>query len=166
MAEPVGHVTGFERSSLERCIAVLSAGASYGLEMSSVQEVVPVRPLTRVFHAPKELCGVMSLRGDVLPVVDLAQLLGGAATPSGLESTRIVVLRETTGKKRRLGLLVESLGGLREIPEAFLTAVPSTIPEPVRELIKGVLVDPPPCCVLDASAIFRAPALMAFGAEE
>jgi purine-binding chemotaxis protein CheW len=145
-----------------RCIAVSVGGALYGLPMADVQEVIGMRPLTRVFHAPPVLAGVTSLRGDVLPVIDLGLLLGTAeASVAGGRDARIVVVREAGGARRRAGLRVDELRGLRELPEAELSPAPATASDRVRGLVMGVIAAAPPCSVLDVGAILDAPELAA-----
>jgi len=41
-----------EAPSRGRCMCVSVAAASYGLPLENVQEVIGVRPVTRVFHGP------------------------------------------------------------------------------------------------------------------
>jgi purine-binding chemotaxis protein CheW len=49
----------------------------YGLPLSSVREVVvPPGRFTRVPRAPAAISGVMNLRGRVVTVVEMRQLLG------------------------------------------------------------------------------------------
>ncbi len=141
-----------------RCIAVVVGGSLYGLPMDQVQEVMGLRPLTRVFHAPALLAGVTSLRGEVLPVIDLALLLGVEAGGSAASDARIVVVRETAGK-RRAGLRVDELAGMRELPEDGLAPVPSTTGDRVRRVLAGVVPSAPPCSILDVTAIFDSPEL-------
>ena len=123
-----------------------------------------MRPLTRVFHAPEVVAGVTSLRGDVLPVLDLGALLG--STTAGLgHNARIVVVREATGGRRRAGLSVDDLAGLRDVPPEGLAPTPSTLPDPARELVKGIIPAPPPCAILSITGLLESPgvARMAIG---
>ncbi|MCA9593086.1 MAG: chemotaxis protein CheW [Myxococcales bacterium] len=152
--------------SLDRCISVRVAGALYGLRVEEVQEVIGTRPITRVFHAPAALAGVTSLRGDVLPVLDLGVLLGGDGGLASTPEVRIVVVREKAGARRRAGLRVDALGGLRDLPPEGLAPVPTTAAERVRDLAIGVIASPPPCTVLGVSALFDAPELAALAGGE
>jgi len=168
MADERGSATESERaknlSARDRCIAVRVGDALYGLPVDHVQEVISLRPVTRVFHAPPALAGVTNLRGDVLPVLDLGVLLG--AEPTALTAdARIVVVRERSGQKRRAGLRVDELRGLRDLPEA-LTAAPSTTGDRTREAIRGVIPEPPPCAVLDVPVLFDSPALAELSGRE
>lgn len=48
----------------------------YGIELTDVREVVPDPLLTPVPGAPPAVLGVANLRGEVVPVLDTAALLG------------------------------------------------------------------------------------------
>ncbi len=154
-----------DRSRESRCIAVRIRDGLYGLMVEEVQEVIGMRPVTKVFHSADAIHGVTSLRGEVLPVIDVGVLLGGEPASAANQSARIVVVREPGERHRRAGLLIDALGGLRELPNGGLAEVPSTASEAVRELVVGVIATPPPCSVLSTSAVFDAPVLAAFSGE-
>jgi purine-binding chemotaxis protein CheW len=140
-------------------MVVTIAGSRYGLPLESVQEVIAPRPLARVFHAPPLMAGVINLRGEVLPVLEPALLLGGS--PIADLDGRVVVVREAGSGGRRAGLRVTELLGLRELGEQGLSPVPSTLPPAVAALLLGVLPEPPACAVLDIVALLEVPELAA-----
>ncbi len=142
-----------------RCVAVRVGEALYGLDVDEVKEVVDPRPLTRVFHAPPAMAGVASLRGEVLPVIDLGVLLGRDPRASEREG-RIVVVRERGGERRSAGLWVDELGGLRDVPESGLADLPPSITASLGEIALGMIPDPPPCTVLSVTAVLGAPELV------
>jgi purine-binding chemotaxis protein CheW len=139
------------------CVSV--AASNYGLPLENVQEVIGVRPLTRVFHAPVTLAGIINLRGEVLPVLDLSQLLRSEAPTPKQGEARIVVVREVSGLKRRAGLRVDALLGLLDVPAAGLTMAPSSISSSIRALVVGVIPTSPPCAVLDVTSLLGVPEL-------
>jgi purine-binding chemotaxis protein CheW len=139
------------------CVSVGSA--SYGLPLENVQEVIGVRAVTRVFHAPSALAGIINLRGEVLPILDLPVLLGSVAQAAKLSDARIVVVREVSGLKRRAGLRVDALLGLVDIPLSGLATVPSSIAPAIRSLVLGVIPTSPPCAVLEVASLLGAPEL-------
>src|SRR5262245_53808328 len=61
------------------------------LPIADVRETLPVPPITRVFLVPPCLAGVFSLRGVIVPVIDLGVLLGVGATAVGDDSKVVVV---------------------------------------------------------------------------
>ena len=142
-------------------ICVEVAGSAYGIAVAEVQEVLGYRTPTRVFHAPSALAGITSLRGEVLPIIDLASLLDGAAE-SRVEALepRVVVVRELAGARRRAGLKVDALLGLRDAPPEAHSAVPPTIAARLGELVQSVVSEPAPAfALLSIAGIFNAPAL-------
>lgn len=83
------------------------AGRRFGLAAERVSEVVRRPAVTRVPHAPASLRGVTSLRGKVLPVVSLGELLGveGGSDEAG---GRLIVLDDG----EPLALAVDEVLGL------------------------------------------------------
>ena len=141
-------------------ICVEVAGSAYGIAVADVQEVLGYRTPTRVFHAPKALAGVTNLRGEVLPVIDLASLLHGEAdTRAEPTEPRVVVVRERTGAKRRVGLKVDALLGLREVPAGGHGEVPAAVAARLGDLVIGVVSEPSPAfALLSVEGILNAPA--------
>jgi len=141
-------------------ICVEVAGSAYGIAVADVQEVVGYRTPTRVFHAPKALAGVTNLRGDVLPIIDLASLLQGDSEPrTEAAEPRVVVVRERGGAKRRVGLKVDALLGLREVPPGGHGEVPAAVQARLGGLVIGVVSDPAPAfALLSIEGILNAPA--------
>ncbi len=85
----------------------------YALELLKVQEVVLPTTLLPLRGAPRHMLGVMNLRGQVVPVIDLGLFLGREAIQSdGL--TRIVVLEEDG---ETLGLRVSAVEDVANIAE-------------------------------------------------
>lgn len=142
-----------QASAKPRCMEVSLSGALYGLDLEHVKEVLALRPMSRVFHAPAAIAGVANLRGEVLTVVDLGVLLAGESSPRD-SASRIVVLRDEGEPRRLAGVLVDRLGALREMPPEGLVAVPTTLPLRAARLVRGVIASPPPCTVIDVGQVF------------
>lgn len=89
-------------------------GDAYLVALDQVREVAAVPALTRVPGAEPWLLGLSNLRGEVLPIVDLAALLGvGAAAAAA--GNRVLVLNHADVP---VGVLVESVAGLLEFGPA------------------------------------------------
>jgi purine-binding chemotaxis protein CheW len=131
------------------------------LPIGDVRETLTLRPITRVFLTPACLAGIFSLRGDIVPVVDLGILLGLAATVPG-DDSRIVVL-ERGGKVA--GVVVDRLRELRTIDDA-LEPPPPTVAADVAGLLLGVAATPTGTVrVLDLDAILGCEPMRALAAS-
>ncbi|NPV92028.1 MAG: purine-binding chemotaxis protein CheW [Firmicutes bacterium] len=64
----------------------------YAIDILSVQEINRVLPITRIPNAPHYVVGVINLRGNVIPVIDLHQRLN-IQTQENTEQTRIIILK-------------------------------------------------------------------------
>ncbi len=95
----------------------------YGLPLDAVREIVvsPVR-YTRVPRAHAAVKGVMTLRGRVVPVVDLARLLKTKVAP--VVEGKVVLLELP---RRDLGLLVSDVEGIESIDKVGPQARPSPL---------------------------------------
>lgn len=133
-------------------------GQELAIPIEDVRETVPVQPVTRVFLTPPCLAGVFSLRGEIVPALDLAVLLGLARTEVGADS-KIVVIEHATGTA---GIIVDGLRDLRTI-EA-LDPPPTSLGPHVAALLLGVAATPTGTVrVLDAQAVLTAEPLRALG---
>jgi purine-binding chemotaxis protein CheW len=102
-------------------VVVRLGAAEYAIPGDRVREVLRAPHITRVPFAPRPLCGVAALRGELLSVFDLGAALGGAgAAPEG----RMVVV-EDPADGSRVGLLVDGV--------AMLLEGPFDAPEPLPE---------------------------------
>ncbi len=101
------------------CLRML--GGRYAFEAPLVTEVVRVGPLTRLPAAPSFLPGVFTHRGEVLPVLDVGQLVGHAAIPIRA-STRAALVHCGPWK---VAVVSESVEGLVAIPRRSLEPPPA-----------------------------------------
>ena len=115
----------------------------YGLPLDAVREIIvaPER-YTRVPHAQDSMRGVMTLRGRVVPVVDLGRLL---RLPGELLSGGRVVLLELS--RRELGLLVSGVDGIENVEKVSSEAHTSRM---VRGLAR---VGPLTITILDVAGL-------------
>lgn len=140
-------------------ICVEIAGAAYGIFVAEVQEVIGFRTPTRVFHAPAVVAGITSLRGEVLPVLDVARLFEASSeNRQAPVDPRVVVVRELVGARRRAGLKVDALLGLRQIPEQGHQPPPETVAARHGSLIVGVVGEAPAFALLSVPSILDAAA--------
>jgi len=96
-------------------------GGRYAFEAPLVTEVVRLGPLTRLPAAPAFLPGVFTHRGEVLPVLDIVQLVGqGAVTIR--PSTRVAIVHCGPW---RVAVVSDSVEGLVAIPRRTLEPPPA-----------------------------------------
>lgn len=80
---------------------------TFAVPVSSVQEILDMRPIARLPHAPDYLLGIIDVRGRSVPVIDLRAKLGLQAVAT-TDATRILVLEvEIADRQLMLGLVAD-----------------------------------------------------------
>lgn len=79
--------------------------AKYGIEAAVVQELFFLPKITPIPEAPVGIMGVINLRNEVLPIIDLHQWLGRRSPVYKLSDSIIVVQTE----QQRVGILVNQV---------------------------------------------------------
>ncbi|HEU0013693.1 MAG TPA: chemotaxis protein CheW [Longimicrobium sp.] len=110
-------------------------GQEFGLDVFSVQEILPWRGVTAVPRAPAFVEGVLDVRGSVVPVVDLRRRFE-LVDPAHDEDTRIVLV-EYGGD--RLGLVVDAVTEVLRVPETAISPPPSYIKGLAAEFVRGIV---------------------------
>lgn len=105
----------------------------YGVEISSVQEIIRVGHITAVPNAPEYVQGVINLRGRILPVLNLRRKFNLPDVQFTKESRIMVV--ESGG--RVLGLIVDGVSQVIKIPLASLEAPPGEVEE-TKSYVRGI----------------------------
>ena len=95
-----------------------------GLAMSSLEEVVPFESVTPIPLTPPWLRGVFSLRGRVLPVIDLGLRLGFSHCETGRRSCVLVLAIDVAGIALTAGILVDEVLELLELGAADIETPP------------------------------------------
>ena len=130
-------------------VCFLAHGQEFAAPVDAVSETTPLRPLTRVFHTEPFIAGVMSLRGEIVAVLDLGLFLG--LGPTDLASGVVLV---RSGRKRA-GLLAERMSEVRELSDDAIGPVPQLVPDEQAPFFRGVASLPHgPVVVLDVERIF------------
>jgi purine-binding chemotaxis protein CheW len=91
------------------CLLLYQTGETqYGLHLDSVEQVVRAVYITPITGVPSSVCGIVKVRGELLPVIDLRADQNVGFRPVSLTDQLIIVHTRT----RRLVLLVEAVLGL------------------------------------------------------
>lgn len=115
-----GGVASAELDSLRQLLTFSIAGTPYAVPVESVREIVRMRPITPVPRTNSHVRGVISLRGEIIQVVDLRLRLGLPAAEV-TRSSRIVVIHGDD--ERVAGMLVDAVNEvLRVTEDAILPA--------------------------------------------
>jgi purine-binding chemotaxis protein CheW len=106
----------------------------FGVELLKVQEVIRFLELTEIPLAPRDISGLMNLRGQIVTGIDLRRRLDLDDRPEGSIPMNVVI-RSAGGA---VSLLVDEIGDVVEVDEDSFEPPPETLQGKVREVILGV----------------------------
>ena len=117
-------------------------GETFALPIDRVREVVEFRGLTRVPRARPYVRGLLNLRGNVVPVVDLRSKLGMGETPSTVDTCVIVVELELGARHLIVGALADAVREVKTLDDgAPIEGVPEYGLEVPAEFLQGIVRD-------------------------
>lgn len=120
--------------ALREYVTFLLGGEEYGLAIEQVREILRPPPITEVPRAPGHVLGVITLRGEVVPVLDARRCLSLPPAAPGPRS-RIVVC---DGAEGRVGLLVDSVSQVVRLPAGAIEPRPPGVGGAAAEAIAGI----------------------------
>ena len=106
----------------------------FGVEIACVEGIVKLQEITRVPNSPDFIEGITSLRGTVLPVMDLAKRFGMEAIKRSGESRIVVIL--FGGQK--IGLVVSSVSEVVTFDDSIIEPPPPLVSSINTEYISGI----------------------------
>ncbi|AFM22312.1 MAG TPA: chemotaxis protein CheW [Acetomicrobium flavidum] len=125
----------------------------YAIEVSKIKEIVRIpESITRVPNAPAYVCGVINLRGTVIPVMDIAVKMNRGKIERRGES-RIVVIEE---EDIVFGILVDSVREVRTVNVDQIESAESIDSVISKEYLQGIVrtKDGDLIVLLDVASIF------------
>jgi purine-binding chemotaxis protein CheW len=130
------------------------AGERYGVELTRVREVAMLKELTPVPCTPVFVLGVINLRGEIHTVIDLKKFF--ELPPRGITELNKVIMLQAEG--RQLGILADSITGVRSVPLASLQPPLPTLTGVRADYLRGATHD---CLVvLDAVKLLGSPHIL------
>lgn len=122
--------------TMQQICTFLLNNTRFGIEVADVQEIIRQQPLTQVPLAAPDICGLMNLRGQVIPVVDLPCRLGLRLVSCSIERQPVynIIVRSTDDV---VSFVVDGIGDIVECPSESLEPPPATLDTHLRSALKG-----------------------------
>ena len=121
-------------------LTFMLGGEMFSLSILCIKEIIWYANLTEVPMMPACIRGVINLRGAVVPVLDLSNRFGKPSTPV-VKSTCIVIVEvpaATEGETQNMGVVVDSVQAVLEIPTSEIEPAPSFGAKIRSEFIEGI----------------------------
>lgn len=106
----------------------------FGVDIMTVQEIILLGCITQVPEVPEHVLGVINLRGNVIPILNLRRRFGMADRAPD-DSTRIVVMNLGG---RTVGVVVDGVSEVLRLSEDDLSPAPASLSGAGKEYINGL----------------------------
>jgi purine-binding chemotaxis protein CheW len=124
------------------------AGEQYALPIARVQEIIRYTPPRTVDSADPAQRGVISLRGSIIPVFDLAARLGLAPCDADGEQAEIVIVE---AGDQTIGVVVDDVDEVKTVHADAIQPVPTA-----GDALRGIAqIDDRLVAILDPATVFH-----------
>ena len=134
----------------------------FGLAIGKVREVLDFTSVTRVPQTPTYMCGVINLRGSVVPVMDMRLKFGMTKTVKTVNTCIIIAEINIDGETTVLGALADSVKEVLDLEPHEIEPAPKIGTKLNTEFIRGMgKHNEEFIIILDIDKVFSADELMA-----
>ncbi|MBL4911339.1 MAG: chemotaxis protein CheW [Alteromonadaceae bacterium] len=110
----------------------------FAVPIMRVKEIIEYQSLTQVPMVPKFIAGAVNLRGAVVPVINLAIKFGMQPRPVNRRSCIVIMEIQLADELVILGILVDKVLQVFDIPDENIEAAPSFGAQIKTEFIQGM----------------------------
>ncbi|MFP4015924.1 MAG: chemotaxis protein CheW [Halanaerobiales bacterium] len=126
--------TGSKRE--EKQFIVFSLGEEkFGVDVKQIKQIIPMDESTHIPNAPSFVKGVINLRGEIIPIVDLKQKLTVVADTIVSKEGKIIIVELDSNS---IGMQVDSVSEMMRIYEDEIADPPRIVKGINRNYLKGV----------------------------
>ncbi|MGI6783224.1 MAG: chemotaxis protein CheW [Aminivibrio sp.] len=122
----------------EQQLVVFGLGKEeFGIDISRVREIVRLQNITAIPQSMDFVEGIVNLRGQIVPIVDLCKRFRVAGSNETEESSRRIIVVNMA--EQNIGILVDGVSEILRIPDESIEPTPPIVAGGVAaEFIRGV----------------------------
>jgi len=144
------------RARVGRYLTLSRGKAVFALAIASVREICANLDIVRIPGLPPPLRGVVTVRGQAVPVLDLGRVFGLEPVDQTHDFRIVIVERQYDGQVRLVGALVDAVRDVLEIEPEAITPPPRT----AGDVLEGIFRVGERCILLlDVDKVFSDEAL-------
>ena len=122
----------------EQYLTFMLAGEEYGVEILRVQGIQGWEKVTTIPNTPEYILGVINLRGEIVPIIDLRQRFSLEKIEFGSTTVVIVVKMNNEGKERTMGIVVDGVSETYRFKSESIQEPPEFGGAVSTEFLKGL----------------------------
>lgn len=110
----------------------------FGVDVLQIREILEYIKITKIPQTPDFMCGVINLRGSVVPVIDMRQKFNMGKIERTVNTCIVVLEIEISDEKLLIGALVDSVQEVFELEQHDIESAPKIGTKLNTEFIKGM----------------------------
>ncbi|MEM4576410.1 MAG: chemotaxis protein CheW [Candidatus Nezhaarchaeales archaeon] len=131
-----------------RVVTFKLGNEQYGISVQNVREIIKAKSYTKIPNAPPYFEGVINLRGQILPVINLKKLLKGDTSSTNFsennrddksrdpQQARIIIAELD---EESFGLLVDQVIGVMQIDKDSIAPLPSYVMSGEHPVVDSII---------------------------
>lgn len=123
-----------EDTTKDKFLTFVIDGDEYGIEIDNIKEIIKITKITTVPESPSYVEGIINLRGDIVPVIDVRKRFSKPSKEYDA-LTCIVVIDYV---KYRIGLIVDSVNEVVYIHEEDILPPPNSKLNYYNQFIRNI----------------------------
>ena len=124
-------------SAIMEVVSFALGSENYCLESAFIREVYPMKDFTPLPGVPEYIFGIMNIRGQIMPVIDLKKIL--QLPDQGLgELNKVIILSHD---QIEFGILADTVHGTQSLEIDKIKEVPVTISGSEKTYLMGITLD-------------------------
>ncbi len=132
--EEIDRIDESAELQIERFVIFDLGGITFGVDVHSVLTIIKMMPICPVPHSADYISGLINLRGQIIPVLDLAKRITLADEIETNDQRIVVVERE----KHLFGFIVDKVRSVAQIPKVKIKEPSRIITKVQEEYLSGI----------------------------
>ncbi|MEH6824065.1 MAG: chemotaxis protein CheW [Motiliproteus sp.] len=114
-----------EEPSIQQFLTFSLQQELFGLTILPIKEIIEYDQVTTVPMVPAYVRGVINLRGNVVPVIDLPVRFGWSSSPVSKRTCIVIVEVASDEERFDIGVVIDNVSEVLEIPAQDIGSAPS-----------------------------------------
>ncbi len=127
-----------EHNELNQYLTFVLDDEEYGVPILSVRGIQGWEKTTPIPNSPEYIMGIINLRGEIVPIVDLRKRFNLESIPYSTHTVVIVVRVGQDDKQQTVGLVVDAVADVHNIEDDDIHNSPDFGEKASMEFVKGL----------------------------
>jgi purine-binding chemotaxis protein CheW len=137
--QSVTQETNIGSNHVQQFLTFVLTDEVYGVGILRIREIIEYSNLTVVPLMPDFISGVINLRGNVVPVVNLARRFGHQPKAIGKRTSIVIIdIKDTDGESVEVGMVVDIVNEVIELADSDIAAAPTFGAKIRTDFIQGM----------------------------